>query len=94
MWGQQAFNAMNFGSVLQFELGVFSFHSLGGDLSTLPQERGMLSRSLRLGVLQEEVTDEQLQALSKQSQLNDSWNPGEMEKQEICIIKFYKNVKV
>ena len=53
--------------VLQFELGLFGLHGFGGDLGALRQQRCLLSWSLRLGILQQEVTDEKLQALPQHS---------------------------
>lgn len=65
-----------FHALLQFELGLLGLHGFGGHLGALRQQRCLLSWSLRLDILEQEVADEKLQALPQHSELGNSWNPG------------------
>lgn len=57
---------------LQFEPGLHGLHGFGGHLGALRQQRCLLSWSLRLDILQQEVADEKLQALPQHSELGNS----------------------
>lgn len=59
-------------ALLQFELGLLGLHGFGGHLGALQQHRCLLSWSLRLDILEQEVADEKLQALPQHSELGNS----------------------
>lgn len=59
-------------ALLQFELGLLGLHGFGGHLGALRQQRCLLSWSLRLDILEQEVADEKLQALPQHSELGNS----------------------
>lgn len=68
----------------QFELGLLGLHGFGGHLGALWQQCCLLSWSLRLDILEQEVADEKLQALPQHSQLGNSWNPAGRKTRFTC----------
>lgn len=77
------------GAALQFEFGLFGLQGFSGDLSALQKQRRVFGWSLRLCALQEEVTDEELQALPQRPELGNSRNPTGGGRQEGALtLKF------
>lgn len=56
--------------------GSLALQTLGGDAGPLSQHAGLLRTRVRLLALQQEVADEELQALSQHAQLRAVGHPG------------------
>lgn len=76
-------------AALQFEFGLFGLQGFGGDLSALRQQRCVFSGSLRLCALQQEVADEELQALPQHPQLRNARDPEERRRREETLTLKY-----